>query len=203
MATRTIQLFHTCLVNEVDPDVGMAVVRVLERAGVAVQVPLDQTCCGQPAYNAGFHDEARQVRASDASVCCHVPRARSSCHRDRAATCWCTSIRCCSNTIPSGCRSRARSRRAYASSASSPVDVAPASPALEGRSRTRVAYHPSCHLLRGLGVKPEPGAQLASVAGPRRRCRSGSGRVLRLRRAVLDQERRDLEPHARAQGGCD
>src|SRR5262249_5070370 len=61
----TVQLFHTCLVNEIDPDVGMAVVRVLERAGAAhalqVAVPLDETCCGQPAFNAGFHDDARTV----------------------------------------------------------------------------------------------------------------------------------------------
>src|SRR5262249_50634421 len=56
-----VHLFHTCLVNEIDPEVGMAVVRVLERSGVVVDVPRDQTCCGQPAYNAGFHDEARQV----------------------------------------------------------------------------------------------------------------------------------------------
>jgi L-lactate dehydrogenase complex protein LldE len=61
VGSKSINLFHTCLVNEIDPDVGMAVVRVLERAGVAVHVPPDQTCCGQPAYNAGFHDEARQV----------------------------------------------------------------------------------------------------------------------------------------------
>ena len=60
MADR-VQLFHTCLVNEIDPAAGMAVVRVLERIGCEVVVPADQTCCGQPAYNAGFHDEARQV----------------------------------------------------------------------------------------------------------------------------------------------
>src|SRR5262249_29765565 len=60
MADR-IQLFHTCLVNEIEPDAGFAVARVLERVGCSVAVPGDQTCCGQPAYNAGFHDEARQV----------------------------------------------------------------------------------------------------------------------------------------------
>src|ERR1051325_6944119 len=60
MADR-VQLFHTCLVNEIDPAVGFAVARVLERAGCDVDVPRDQTCCGQPAYNAGFHDEARDV----------------------------------------------------------------------------------------------------------------------------------------------
>ena len=56
-----VQLFHTCLVNEIDPDVGLASARVLERLGVRVEVPLDQTCCGQPAFNAGFHADARIV----------------------------------------------------------------------------------------------------------------------------------------------
>ena len=54
-------LFHTCLVNDFDPDVAFAAVRVLEHLGIEVSVPLDQTCCGQPAFNAGFHDEARAV----------------------------------------------------------------------------------------------------------------------------------------------
>src|SRR5689334_2922874 len=53
------QFFHTCLINEFAPDVGFAVVRVIEKLGHTVSVPLDQTCCGQPAFNAGFHDEAR------------------------------------------------------------------------------------------------------------------------------------------------
>jgi L-lactate dehydrogenase complex protein LldE len=56
-----VQLLPTCLVNEVDPAAGMAVVRVLERLGFDVALPQGLTCCGQPAYNAGFHDDARLV----------------------------------------------------------------------------------------------------------------------------------------------
>src|SRR6476660_1106759 len=59
--TMIVQLFPTCLVNEIRPDAGMAVARVLERIGCEVVLPEGLTCCGQPAYNAGFHDEARQV----------------------------------------------------------------------------------------------------------------------------------------------
>ena len=55
------QLFPTCLVNEFHPAVGMSVARVLERLGCSVVVPEGLTCCGQPAFNAGFHDEARRV----------------------------------------------------------------------------------------------------------------------------------------------
>lgn len=54
-----VQLFVTCLVNGLYPNVGKAAVSVLERAGYDVEFPLDQTCCGQPAYNGGFTAEAQ------------------------------------------------------------------------------------------------------------------------------------------------
>src|SRR5262249_33533145 len=60
-AAMVVQLFPTCLLNEFRPDAGMAVARVLEREGCEVVLPEGLTCCGQPAFNAGFHDEARQV----------------------------------------------------------------------------------------------------------------------------------------------
>ena len=54
----TVQLFVTCLVNSLYPGVGKATVALLERTGFAVEFPLDQTCCGQPAYNGGFEKES-------------------------------------------------------------------------------------------------------------------------------------------------
>lgn len=54
-------LFITCLVDHLYPEIAEAVVTVLEREGVSVHVPPNQTCCGQPAFNGGFHDEARQM----------------------------------------------------------------------------------------------------------------------------------------------
>ena len=53
-----VQLFVTCLVNSLYPEVGKAAVRLLEEAGFRVEFPLDQTCCGQPAFNGGFRREA-------------------------------------------------------------------------------------------------------------------------------------------------
>ena len=60
MPTR-VSLFVTCMVDQLFPQVGMAMADVLERAGFEVDFPEDQTCCGQPAFNSGFHDEAREV----------------------------------------------------------------------------------------------------------------------------------------------
>jgi L-lactate dehydrogenase complex protein LldE len=43
------------------PNVGFAAVKLLEAAGCTVEVPLDQTCCGQPAYNSGDFDATRAL----------------------------------------------------------------------------------------------------------------------------------------------
>jgi len=56
-----VLLFGTCLADAVFPEAGMASIRLLQHLGFEVGYPLEQGCCGQPAYNSGFPDEARQV----------------------------------------------------------------------------------------------------------------------------------------------
>jgi len=56
-----VALFVTCLVDLFRPSVGFATVRLLERLGAEVVVPPAQTCCGQPAYNNGDFDSARDI----------------------------------------------------------------------------------------------------------------------------------------------
>jgi L-lactate dehydrogenase complex protein LldE len=56
-----ISLFIPCFVDQLSPGVGIAVVEVLERLGHEVLYPEGQTCCGQPAFNSGFCDQARCV----------------------------------------------------------------------------------------------------------------------------------------------
>jgi L-lactate dehydrogenase complex protein LldE len=51
-------LFVTCLVDGVVPDVAKATVRLLQRLGVEVEVPMQQTCCGQMHVNTGYPREA-------------------------------------------------------------------------------------------------------------------------------------------------
>jgi L-lactate dehydrogenase complex protein LldE len=57
----TVYFFGTCLVDMVYPDAGMAAIRLLQREGLRVVYPQAQSCCGQPAFNSGFPDEARAV----------------------------------------------------------------------------------------------------------------------------------------------
>lgn len=55
---KTAQLFITCIIDTLYPEIGEAVVRVLQRAGAMVEFPRGQTCCGQPAFNAGMRADA-------------------------------------------------------------------------------------------------------------------------------------------------
>ena len=57
----TVYFFGTCLVDALYPEAGLAAVRLLRREGLTVVFPQGQSCCGQPAFNSGFVDEARAV----------------------------------------------------------------------------------------------------------------------------------------------
>ncbi len=57
----TVQLFVPCFVDQLFPETAFNTIKVLEKAGCDVQYNPKQTCCGQPAFNAGFWDEARAV----------------------------------------------------------------------------------------------------------------------------------------------
>jgi L-lactate dehydrogenase complex protein LldE len=59
----TVTLFVPCFVDLLYPRVAISVVQILERLGHQVEYPEELTCCGQPAFNSGFWDEARTVGA--------------------------------------------------------------------------------------------------------------------------------------------
>lgn len=56
-----VQLFVPCFVDQVYPETAFNMVKVLEKVGCTVTYNPNQTCCGQPAFNAGFQDDAREV----------------------------------------------------------------------------------------------------------------------------------------------
>jgi L-lactate dehydrogenase complex protein LldE len=59
-----VYLFATCVIDLFSPQAGLDTVDVLERLGVTVHFPKQQTCCGQPGYTTGFPEEARRVAAA-------------------------------------------------------------------------------------------------------------------------------------------
>ncbi len=57
----SVYFFGTCLIDLMYPQAGISAVQLLQREGIRVIFPQGQTCCGQPAWNSGYRDEARQV----------------------------------------------------------------------------------------------------------------------------------------------
>jgi len=158
-----VQLFHTCLVNELDPDVGVAVVRVLERLGVEVEVPLAQTCCGQPAYNAGFHADARTVARHTIAVL-HATEGPIVVPSGSCADMVIHQYAVLLHDEPDWL-AKARAVADRCREFSQFVFERLQGAARGGRLRARIAYHPSCHLLRGLGVREPPKALLGGLEG--------------------------------------
>lgn len=60
-APQQVYFFATCLIDLLYPAAGLAGMQLLRREGVEVIFPADQTCCGQPAFNSGYRDEALEV----------------------------------------------------------------------------------------------------------------------------------------------
>jgi L-lactate dehydrogenase complex protein LldE len=159
----TIQLFATCLIDSFFPEVGEAVVEVLNRVGMQVAVPPDQTCCGQPAFNAGYRDQARRMARHTIEVL-----------EDTVGSIIIPSGSCAA-MIKEGylelfaddpewlSRARKIAARTYEFSEFlvDKLRVVDLGASFSGR----LAYHPSCHLLRKLGVDRQPLDLLGKVVG--------------------------------------
>jgi L-lactate dehydrogenase complex protein LldE len=161
-----VQLLVTCLIDRFYPDTGMSVVAVLERLGFEVECPAGQTCCGQPAFNGGYLDEARALArhtidllsASDAPIV--IPSG--SCG-DMVIHQYEALLR---DDPPYLAKAAALRHRTYEFTQFL-VHVAGVTNVGAVLPR-KIAYHACCHGLRGLGTRDEPEALLASVTGAER-----------------------------------
>jgi L-lactate dehydrogenase complex protein LldE len=157
-----VGLFVTCLVDLFRPSVGLAALELLEAAGCEVIVPTTQTCCGQPGYNSGDRASARalaqKVLNEFADVDYVVAPSGS-----------------CSGMIRVHYPALFRDDRALAERAGRLaaktyeltdflVNQAPLRQ-VPGRFSGAVAYHDCCAGLREMGVKAQPRALLAKMAG--------------------------------------
>jgi len=156
-----VSLFVTCLVDTFYPQVGVSAVRLLRRLGVEVDFPAGQTCCGQPAYNSGYADEARRaaaqlIRAFEQSE--WVVSPSGSCV---------AMIRHYYPELFRGHPLEAEAQRFAARTyelSQFIVDVLGIED-LGGRFEGTATYHTSCHMTRGLGVREAPFRLLKNVRG--------------------------------------
>jgi L-lactate dehydrogenase complex protein LldE len=167
VATR-VSLLATCVVDVVEPDVGVAAVRVLRAAGCEVSFPAGQTCCGQPAWNGGFVEDAARVArttldalAADGADAVVVP-AGSCATMVRHG--WPELFDLVGDADAAATARAVAARTRELSELLAGRDLPP----LALPEPAEVAYHHSCHLLRELRVRDEPLALLDRVAGCRR-----------------------------------
>lgn len=157
-----VSIFVTCLVDQIRPEVGVAAVRVLRRAGCDVTFRAAQTCCGQPALNSGYVDEARSVA-----------RALIATYADEKAD---------AIVVPSGsCTAMIRHLPDLFESAEEKARAASIAERthefmtflvrhlgrldLGASWRGKATWHDACHGLRDLGISDEPRSLMARIRG--------------------------------------
>lgn len=157
-----VALFVTCLVDLIRPSVGMAAVKLLRDAGCEVVVPAAQTCCGQPAVNSGDRADAVAIakRVIDAfSSFSHVVVPSGSC----AGTIKVHYPELFQDDPVMARRARDLADRTFELTTFL-ADVLKVG-AIAGRFDAEAAYHDSCSGLRELGIREQPRALLAGIAG--------------------------------------
>jgi L-lactate dehydrogenase complex protein LldE len=158
-----VQFFVTCLTDSFFPQTGEAVVEVLQRLGIRVDFAPDQTCCGQPQFNAGLRKDARAVAE-------HTIKVFEKTNGDIVT--------------PSGSCAH-HFRHNYLELFEGDAEWLPRAKTLAGRVFEfteylvdklgvtdlgahwdgMLTYHPSCHTLRGINVDRQPRTLLKHVKG--------------------------------------
>jgi L-lactate dehydrogenase complex protein LldE len=159
-----VALFVTCLVDLYRPTVGFAALRLLRAAGCSVEVPPAQTCCGQPAYNSGDRADAAAIARAlipTLEPYDYVVAPSGSCAgmiREHFAALF--------DDDPEWKQRAERLGARTFELVSFLVDVMGVERVAAAYDGT-VTYHDSCSGLRELGIKAQPRALLATVAGLR------------------------------------
>ncbi len=164
---KRVQLFVTCLVDNFFPTVGFAVVDILEAQGLTVEFPQAQTCCGQPAFNAGLWDDARPMARHTLDVLSQseAPVVIPS------GSCAEMIIHHYPEILAAdpiyGPKAKAVAERSYEFT-QFVVDVLGLTD-LKATASGCVTYHASCHGLRGLNIREQPQKLLANIKGTEQR----------------------------------
>ena len=162
MPSGRVSLFVTCIIDQLFPKVGLAMADVLERLGYSVEFPERQTCCGQPAFNSGYHDPAREMGR-------HFLDVFQTAEYVVVPSGSCTSMishhyeEIFKNEPKLLDAAHKMAPRVYEFSTFL-LEVAKTDD-VGARFKGSVTYHDSCHALRELGVKAGPRRLLSKVQG--------------------------------------
>ena len=148
-----VSIFVTCIVDQIFPKAGIAMADVLERLGFDVHFPEGQTCCGQPAFNSGYREEAGEMARHTAEALAgaeYVVVPSGSCaamighHYQELSV-----------PLPA---SRVYEFSQFLTDVAKVENVG-------ARFDGVVTYHDSCHALRELKIREGPRRLLANVRG--------------------------------------
>ena len=154
-----VALFASCLIDQFRPEAGLAAIKVLERAGCEVAFDHGQTCCGQPAFNAGYLPEAAKV--SGRTIERLAAQLRDGCEAIVCPSGSCTAmLRHAAKHVDGG---EGVAGRTFELSAFLVDHLG--HPELGACWHGRVSWHDACHGLRELGVQAQPRTLLARVRG--------------------------------------
>lgn len=159
--SETVQLFITCIIDSLYPQVGRDIVEVLNRCGVRVEMPTGQTCCGQPTYNAGLREETQPVARRTLTLF------------EKTTGLIVVPSGSCAAMLRHGYRELFAEEATWLKKAESlasrvyefseflvdylgVVDVG-------ARFPGKITYHASCHLLREMGIDRQPRLLLSAV----------------------------------------
>ena len=157
-----VSLFIPCTVDLFLPHIGEATVSLLRRAGAKPIYHTEQTCCGQPAINAGYREQAKKAAKHFIQVFGDDEEIVSP-----SGSCVCTVKYHYPELLAEEPEWRNRagelSLRTYELSQYlvDILKVEDVGASFEGK----VAYHESCHVLRGLGVSEQPKKLIRAVKG--------------------------------------
>lgn len=156
-----VQIFIPCFIDQLFPDVGFSMVKVLEKAGCTVHYNTNQTCCGQPAFNGGFWGEAKEVCdkfLNDFSGSDYIVAPSASCVgfvRNYFGKLYEQSAQ----------QQNARKMKDRIFELSDFLVNVLKIENLGARFEAKVTYHDSCAALRECGLKQEPRKLLRQVQG--------------------------------------
>lgn len=159
-----VALCSTCIVDQFLPEVGVAAVKVLRRAGCQVAFPAEQTCCGQPFFNSGFRQQAiklatRTISIFEAYDAVLVPGGSCTAmirleypHLLAGMPGWeDRALKLAAKTFE------------FSQYLTQELDWHPAERVKETQPDRTVTYHDSCHMCRMLGLREEPRQLLKSA----------------------------------------
>jgi iron-sulfur cluster protein len=163
----TVVFYSGCLIDFVYPEIGEAVVKVMNNEGYEVIFPEEQTCCGAPAKYSGVEDVAKKLAKQnlDALLSVEADYVISACPTCTGALAHDFLEQCAADPEYRLKAEKLASKTRDFSHLIHELKGAKGELGKVGLTREKVTYHDSCHLKRALGIFKEPRELLTGVAG--------------------------------------